>query len=44
MLTVTGGRERTAAQYGQLLDAAGFRLKSVKPTVTPFDILEAVTA
>ena len=44
MLTLTGGRERTAAQYGQLLDAAGFRLESVKPTVTPFDILEAVTA
>jgi hypothetical protein len=44
MLTVTGGRERTAAQYGQLFDAAGFRLESVKPTVTPFDILEAVTA
>jgi hypothetical protein len=44
MLAVTGGRERTAAQYGQLLDAAGFRLKSVKPTVTPFDILEAVIA
>ncbi len=44
MLTLTGGRERTPAQYGQLLDAAGFRLESVKPTVTPFDILEAVTA
>jgi len=44
MLTLTGGRERTAAQYGRLLDAAGFRLESVKPTVTPFDILEAVTA
>ena len=43
MLTLTGGRERTPAQYGQLLDAAGFRLESVKPTVTLFDILEAVT-
>ncbi len=44
MLTVTGGRERTALQYGQLFDAAGFRLDSVKPTVTPFDILEAGAA
>ena len=44
MLTLTGGRERTPAQYGQLLDAAGFRLESVKPTVTLFDILEAVAA
>ena len=44
MLTLTGGRERTPTQYGQLLDAAGFRLELVKPTVTLFDILEAVTA
>src|ERR1700722_9606903 len=44
MLTLTGGRERTTAQYGQLLAAAGFRLESVKPTPTPFDILEAVPA
>jgi hypothetical protein len=34
------------AHVSQVLgnDAAGFRLESVKPTVTPFDILEAVAA
>ena len=32
MLVCTGGRERTEAEFGALLDAAGLRLTSVTPT------------
>ena len=41
MLVMTGGRERTAAEYGQLLDAAGLRLTRVIPTEAPLGIVEA---
>lgn len=41
MLTVTGG-ERTASQYGALLDAAGFRMTRVVPTASLATIVEAV--
>ncbi|MGV1009018.1 MAG: methyltransferase [Dermatophilaceae bacterium] len=40
MLAVTGGRERTCAEYGRLLDAAGIDLVRTLPTMTPFSILE----
>jgi O-methyltransferase domain len=43
MLTVTGGEERTASQYGALLDAAGFRMTRVVPTASLATIVEAVT-
>ena len=42
MLTVTGGEERTASQYGALLDAAGFRMTRVVPTASLATIVEAV--
>jgi hypothetical protein len=32
MLVCTGGRERTEAEFGALLDAAGLRLTTVTPT------------
>lgn len=41
MMLITGGRERTAEQYGSLLTAAGFRLSSVIPTASPFCLIEA---
>lgn len=41
MLAVTGGRERTEAEYRALLEAAGFRLTRVVATHTPFRIIEA---
>jgi C-methyltransferase len=41
MLTVTGGRERTAAQFSALLDRAGFHLNRVIETVSPMRIVEA---
>jgi hypothetical protein len=41
MLVVTGGVERTEAQYAMILAAAGLRLKRVIPTAQPIFILEA---
>ena len=43
MLAVTGGRERTEAQYRALFAAAGFRLARVLPTAAQYSIVEAVT-
>jgi hypothetical protein len=42
MLITPGGQERTAAEYGALLDKAGFRLTRVVPTASPVSIVEAV--
>ncbi len=42
MLLVPGGQERTAAEYGVLLDKAGFRLTRVVPTASPVSIVEGV--
>ena len=44
MLVSSGGRERTADEYGALFSAAGLNLVSVKETSTPFSIFEAVAA
>lgn len=41
MLCITGGRERTEAEYRELLDAAGFELERVTPTRSPISVLEA---
>jgi hypothetical protein len=41
MLVVAGGRERTAAEYAALLEAAGLRLARVVDTGTPMAIIEA---
>jgi hypothetical protein len=42
MLTVTGGLERTAEEYSELLAAANFKLKRVLPTAIPQSVVEAV--
>jgi O-methyltransferase len=42
MLMVTGGRERSATQFAQLLQSAGFRLTAVIDTAGPMRIVEAV--
>jgi hypothetical protein len=44
MLVVTGGRERTEAEYRALFAAAGFRLTRVIPTQASFSVLEGVVA
>jgi 2-polyprenyl-3-methyl-5-hydroxy-6-metoxy-1,4-benzoquinol methylase len=41
MLAVTGGLERTEAQYARLFDAAGLRLDRVIETRGPISIIEA---
>jgi len=43
MLAVTGGRERTLAQYRGLLRAAGIEPISAVPTATPFSIVQGRT-
>lgn len=44
MLAVTGGRERTEAQYGALLRAGGFTLLRVLPTTSQYSIVDAAVA
>lgn len=41
MLTVTGGRERTASEFSELLARAGFSLARVVDTASPMRIVEA---
>jgi hypothetical protein len=42
MLAVTGGRERTRAEYERLLADTGFHLERIIATPTRYDIVEAV--
>ena len=44
MLVVTGGRERTNAEYGELLAAAGLRLRRVTPVAFPYGVIEGAAA
>ncbi|HEV2060318.1 MAG TPA: methyltransferase, partial [Solirubrobacteraceae bacterium] len=44
MLVLSGGRERTAAQYDELLQAAGLRVERVIATPTPTSVIEATLA
>ena len=44
MLTVTGGRERTRADYQSLLASGGFRLDRVVPTAGPVSVIVATPA
>jgi hypothetical protein len=41
MLTVPGGEECTAAEYGTLLTAAGLTMTRVVPTASDVSIVEA---
>jgi hypothetical protein len=41
MLVMNGGRERTKAEFRELLDAAGLRMTRVMPTLSPLSIVEA---
>jgi len=42
MLVMTGGRERTEAEYRALLAAAGFRLTRIVPTPSEMRVIEGV--
>ena len=44
MLAITGGQERTEADYADLLRRAGFRLNRVVPTESDASVVEAVPA
>jgi O-methyltransferase domain/Dimerisation domain len=44
MMVMTGGRERTSAEFEALLNEAGFALESVTPTPTPMSVVQAVAA
>jgi O-methyltransferase domain/Dimerisation domain len=40
MMVITGGRERTATEYAQLVQAAGFRLTRVIPSQSVMSVIE----
>jgi hypothetical protein len=42
MLAMTSGRERTAKEYAELFEKAGFKLTNVIPTPSPLQIVEAI--
>jgi len=44
MMAMTGGRERTVAEYEALLAPAGFRMDRVTSTASPMSVIEAVAA
>jgi len=44
MLLWTGGRERTAAEYGALLASAGFTPAGIVPTATQLSVIEGTRA
>jgi len=44
MLMITGGRERTDAEYEQLLRSAGLRLRAITPASFPYCVIEGVAA
>jgi hypothetical protein len=44
MLVLTGGRERTNAEYGELLASAGLKLGTVLPVAFPYGVIEGLAA
>jgi hypothetical protein len=42
MLVMTGGRERTEAEFRDLYERAGFRLTRIVPTESPFSVIEGM--
>ena len=44
MLVRTGGRERTATEFQDLLAEAGLRATRIVPTATPVSVIDAVRA
>ena len=44
MLVLIGGRERTNAEYGELLRAAGINLGKIRPVAFPYGVIEGLAA
>jgi hypothetical protein len=42
MLVMTGGRERSKAEFCALFDATGFKLTKIIPTIAPQSVIEAI--
>jgi hypothetical protein len=42
MLVMTGGRERTKAEFCTLFDASGYKLTKIIPTIAPQSVIEAI--
>jgi O-methyltransferase domain len=42
VMVMTGGIERTEAEYRDLLAKSGFRIDRVVPTHSPFSVVEAL--
>lgn len=42
MLVMTGGHERTEAEFRRLYEASGFRLTRIVPTESPFSVIEGM--
>jgi hypothetical protein len=42
MLVMTGGRERTKAEFCALFDASGYKLTKIIPTIAPQSVIEAI--
>jgi hypothetical protein len=42
MLLFLTGRERTEEEYKSLLDRAGFELRRIVPTPSPYSVVEGV--
>jgi hypothetical protein len=43
MLVLTGGRERTDAEYERLLDTAGLELGAITPAAFPYCVIEGLS-
>jgi hypothetical protein len=41
---ITGGRERTDAEYAALLEAAGMKLGRILPAAVPYCVIEGVAS
>jgi hypothetical protein len=41
MLVMTGGVERTESEFRSLFERSGYRLTGVRPTASPFSVIEA---
>jgi hypothetical protein len=44
MLLLTGGQERTNAEYGMLMATAGLRPGRIKPVAAPYGVIEGLAA
>jgi hypothetical protein len=44
MMVVTGGRERTEAEFRSLIESAGFHVARIVPTLAMMSVIEGLPA